>query len=118
MTLQKRVPLFEQGDLTLGDSVIHWEVSKFHDCGSTSSCALVFFKGDKIPKLQNVIPSLSTVIASALSMRYFYSQSVINQFDIGTLMFGKDLPTTPVPCRYISSLGADAWDVAVCLISI
>jgi len=46
MALQKRVPLFEQGDLAWGDgSVIHWEVSKFGDCGSTSSCAIIFFKG-------------------------------------------------------------------------
>lgn len=93
------------------------------------------FFADKMPELQNVIPSLSSVIASALSMRYFYSQSVTNssQFssngihhysemyakvDFGSLMFGKDLPTTPVPCRFISSLGANAWDVALCLISI
>ena len=144
------------GDLTWGDgSVIHWEVSKFDDCGSTSSCAIIFFKGgmlllsflifilksslvlsDNIPKLQNVIPSLSSVVASALSMRFFYSQSITHprQFscsneiypypemyakvDVDSLMFGKDLPTTPVPCRFISSLGADAWDVALCLISI
>lgn len=69
-------------------------------------------------------------------MRIFYSQSVTNprQFscsneiyhypemyakvDIKSLMFEKDLPTTPVPCRSISSLGADSWDVALCLISI
>jgi hypothetical protein len=75
-------------------------------------------------------------MAFALSMRYFYSQSVTNprQFscpneiyhypelfakvDFGNLMFGKDLPTTPVPCQFISSLGANAWDVALCLISI
>ena len=31
---------------------------------------------DKMPKIQNLIPSLSSVIATALSMRYFYSQSV------------------------------------------
>ena len=90
-----------------------------------------------MPKLKNAIPSLSSVVASALSMRYFYSQSATNprQFsrpnklcdcpemyakvDIGSLLFGKDLPpTTPVPCRFISSLGADAWDIALCLISI
>ena len=89
-----------------------------------------------MPKLQDVIPSLSSVIASELSMRYFYTQSVTNprQFscpneiyhytemyakvDIDSLTFGKDLPATPVPCRFISSLGADAWDVALCLISV
>lgn len=100
-----------------------------------SEIKFTFFFSDKMPELQNVIPSLSSVIASALSMRYFYSQSATNprQFpypneiyyysemyakvDIGSLMFGKDLPTTPVPCRFISSLGSNAWDVALCLIS-
>jgi hypothetical protein len=89
-----------------------------------------------MPKLQNVIPSLSSVVATALSMRHFYSQTDTNprQFsspnkfrhypemyakvDIGSLAFGKDLPpATPVPCRFIASLGVDAWDVALCLIS-
>ena len=37
---------FFTGDLTLSDgSVIHWEISKFNDCGTTSSCAIIFFKG-------------------------------------------------------------------------
>lgn len=63
MTLQKRVPLFEQGhylknrkhrkhlliafstgDLTFDDgSIIHWEISKFNE--STTSCAVIFLKG-------------------------------------------------------------------------
>jgi diphthine-ammonia ligase len=89
-----------------------------------------------MPKLQKVIQSLSSVVVSALSTRLFYSQSVTNprqfscpnelrhylkymQVIIASLKFGKDLPpTTPVPCRSISSLDADGWDVALCLISI
>ncbi|KAF8812566.1 hypothetical protein BYT27DRAFT_7160154 [Phlegmacium glaucopus] len=124
MTLQQRIPSFEQGDSLFDDgSVVHWEISKFHDCFSTSSCAIIFLKGDfsnKMTEIQNVIASLSSIVACILSMRYFYSQSATNPLDIGSLVFGKELlpPTTPIPCRFISSLGADTWDVALCLISV
>jgi len=122
MTLQERVPSFEQGDLHFDEeSLIHWEVSESHDCES-ASCTVIFLKGDfsnKMPKLQDVIPSLSSVVASAFSIRLFYSQSATNPVDIGNLIFGKELPpTTHIPCRFISSLGADAWDVVLCVISI
>ena len=87
--------------------------------------------------MQNITASLSSVVTCALSMRYFYSQSAtdLRQFScpneiyhysktyatvgIDSLIFGEQLPpTTPIPCRSISSLGADDWDVALCIISV
>ncbi|KAF8974438.1 hypothetical protein BDZ97DRAFT_23573 [Flammula alnicola] len=123
-TLQNTIPIFEEKTLNFENGrALHWEISKFKE--DDSSCVIICVKGDfanNASDLRELISSLTSVLASALSIKCFYcptDKSFSSMENLGDSIFGDEgiPPITPVPCRLISSASRDDWDLAFCLMT-
>ncbi|TFK75784.1 hypothetical protein BDN72DRAFT_929761 [Pluteus cervinus] len=134
-------PTVEQGSLSCSDqSAVHWQISRFP--GRTSACAVICARGNGMsPDLLTqewdrlkAECALQSIWTQALSLRLFFKpscfgegaaehrppQRVLTSMISDNPLAALALPaaaSTPIPCRQISTLDADGWDLALCILT-
>ncbi|KAF5387982.1 hypothetical protein D9615_000523 [Tricholomella constricta] len=116
------VPSTEHIDFPDG-AVLEWEMSRFDE--SDAACAIISVKGGDSPLLSEAIRVMGTMSPFAalskrsLSVRLFYIPSRAASFPVFSQnIFENETrpPTTPIPCRFISTNDVDDWDYVMCII--
>ncbi|THH10075.1 hypothetical protein EW145_g1577 [Phellinidium pouzarii] len=128
--------IFNKGNLGIGDSNVHWEVSTFVEI--SAFCAVVAVKGERITlsierhpdeasqgnsqaivdQLKNQV-DLYEIWKYTYSVRLFHLRALVeNGQQFLASLFSKEAcpAVTEIPSRFIATKEADDWDFALCLI--
>ncbi|KDQ64621.1 hypothetical protein JAAARDRAFT_232962 [Jaapia argillacea MUCL 33604] len=115
-TQQPRVPITYEGDMSWNGGRMHWEISRFED--SSASTTVICYRGQvsdrMILRLKKILSNLST---SSIRLFHRPTQPSSASFLFAALYGTESIPpTTPIPCRTISTRDADIWEYAICII--
>ncbi|KAI0089326.1 hypothetical protein BDY19DRAFT_1041644 [Irpex rosettiformis] len=98
------------------ESAIFWARSTF--INNASPITIICIRGavdDRAEtSLSEALPSLWD---SALLVRVFYRPSDILDYP-DFMLRHTDLPTSSIPCKFVSAAGRDDWDLAICILGV
>ncbi|GLB33938.1 putative diphthamide synthase [Lyophyllum shimeji] len=123
LVVQHRQPAFQHNRRTYSDgAALDWVTSRFDT--NDAGCAIICVKKGASPLLFEGIRDMKVLSPSLfsernLSVRLFYIPSrAASFFSLAKQIFEDDEypPTTPIPCRFISTNDVDDWDYVMCII--
>ncbi|KAJ4478264.1 hypothetical protein J3R30DRAFT_3702994 [Lentinula aciculospora] len=133
LVLKTVQPIFEQGDIVVGDLTLHWETSQSHDAPNSNGCTLLCLRGENSKSIDKDVALLGTRLQSinalqpclnnVLSIRHFYNvqgnQELIASLAIlPFLKISKEIPpVTNIPSRTIASRSKDDWTITMLIVN-